>query len=70
MEVNQAFSFQGDGARNSAKLLTELVNEGIRLLVYAGNAGMSLSVHSDPLPLTRANERFNVQLSRAREMGD
>jgi len=38
MEVNQAFSFQGDGARNSAKLLTELVNEGIRLLVYAGNA--------------------------------
>ena len=39
MEVNQAFSLQGDGMRNSAALLSELVDEGIRLLVYAGNAG-------------------------------
>ena len=40
MQVNQAFAFQGDGMRNSAALLPELVNDGIRLLVYAGNAGM------------------------------
>ncbi|KAJ7875366.1 Alpha/Beta hydrolase protein [Mycena olivaceomarginata] len=40
MEVNQAFLFQGDGAHNSAKLLTELVNGGVRLLIYAGNADM------------------------------
>ncbi|KAF9557182.1 hypothetical protein CPC08DRAFT_57845 [Agrocybe pediades] len=38
MEVNQAFTLNGDGARNSASLLPELVNSGIRLLVYAGNA--------------------------------
>ena len=31
---------QDDGMRNSALLLTDLVNEGIRLLVYAGTAGM------------------------------
>ena len=41
MEVNQAFAMQGDGAHNSAALLPDLVNDGIRLLVYAGNAGTS-----------------------------
>ncbi|KAI4518274.1 peptidase S10, serine carboxypeptidase [Schizophyllum commune Loenen D] len=40
MEVNQAFAMQGDGAHNSAALLPDLVNDGIRLLVYAGNADM------------------------------
>ena len=39
MEVNRAFTTQADGMRNSALLLTDLVNEGVRLLVYAGNAG-------------------------------
>ena len=34
------FRLTGDGMRNSAPLLTKLVNDGIRLLVYAGNAGM------------------------------
>ena len=40
MEINQAFLFQGDGSHNSAILLPDLINDGIRLLVYAGNAGM------------------------------
>jgi len=38
MEVNQAFMLQGDGM-NSVALLPDLVNDGIRFLVYAGNAG-------------------------------
>jgi hypothetical protein len=38
MQVNQAFFFQGDGMHNSAILLPELLEDGIRLLVYAGNA--------------------------------
>jgi len=38
LQVNQAFLMQGDGMHNSAPLLTELVNDGIRLLIYAGNA--------------------------------
>ncbi|KAJ7145287.1 serine carboxypeptidase [Mycena filopes] len=37
MDMNKDFALQGDGMRNSKKLLTELVDEGIRLLVYAGN---------------------------------
>jgi cathepsin A (carboxypeptidase C) len=45
-EVNQAFASQADGMRNSALLLTDLVNEGVRLLVYAGNAGMRPTVIS------------------------
>ena len=38
MDVNQAFALSGDWS-NSALLLPELVNDGVRLLVYAGNAG-------------------------------
>lgn len=43
MQVNQAFMFQGDGMHNSAPLLTDLVNDGIRLLIYAGNADYMVS---------------------------
>ncbi|KAJ7260953.1 carboxypeptidase C [Mycena haematopus] len=36
--VSFSFLAQGDGAHNNADLLTELVNGGVRLLIYAGNA--------------------------------
>lgn len=39
MQTNQAFMSQGDGMHNSAMLLPELIDDGVRLLVYAGNAG-------------------------------
>jgi len=38
MQVNQAFMMQGDGMHNAAALLPELVENGVRLLIYAGNA--------------------------------
>ena len=38
MEVNQAFFRQGDGMHNSAALLPEIINDDVKLLVYAGNA--------------------------------
>ncbi|KAG6879893.1 hypothetical protein C0992_009884 [Termitomyces sp. T32_za158] len=44
MDVNRAFAMQGDGMHNSARLLPELVNDGVRLLVYAGNAGALTSL--------------------------
>jgi cathepsin A (carboxypeptidase C) len=43
-KVNQAFIIQGDGAHNSALLLPELINDGVRLLVYAGNADLLCNV--------------------------
>ena len=39
MDVNQAFTLGGDWS-NSALLLPELVNDGVRLLVYVGDAGV------------------------------
>jgi hypothetical protein len=39
IQIAEAFTAQGDGMYNAAPLLTDLVNNGIRLLVYAGNAG-------------------------------
>jgi cathepsin A (carboxypeptidase C) len=42
MEIYQAFMGQGDGMHNSALLLPELIEHGVRLLVYAGNAGTEL----------------------------
>lgn len=39
-EINRAFTFEGDGAHNRAKLLPPLIEDGIRLLVYAGQADM------------------------------
>lgn len=39
-EILQAFAFQGDGAHNRATLLPPLIEDGIRLLVYAGRADM------------------------------
>jgi cathepsin A (carboxypeptidase C) len=41
-EVNTAFTMNGDGMHNTAALLPELVDGGVRLLVYAGNAGAFL----------------------------
>ncbi|KIJ55246.1 hypothetical protein M422DRAFT_23855 [Sphaerobolus stellatus SS14] len=35
-DILDAFLYQGDTARNFAKLLPELLNAGVRLLVYAG----------------------------------
>ncbi|KAJ7451590.1 serine carboxypeptidase [Mycena latifolia] len=39
-EINFSFMLQGDGMRNTKGLLTELVDDGIRLLIYAGNVDM------------------------------
>lgn len=36
MQVNQGFFFQGDGMHDSSALLPPLLNDGIKLLVYAG----------------------------------
>ncbi|EIW66926.1 cathepsin A (carboxypeptidase C) [Tremella mesenterica] len=40
MQINQNFLLQGDGMHNSAALLPELIEAGIRVLLYAGEADM------------------------------
>ncbi|KAG2356226.1 Alpha/Beta hydrolase protein [Suillus spraguei] len=39
MAVNQAFMLQGDSMHDTPLLLTDMVNSGVRLLIYAGNTG-------------------------------
>ncbi|KAG6329897.1 hypothetical protein ID866_9191 [Astraeus odoratus] len=41
VDVYKAFMLQGDSAHNTPALLPELVNNGVRLLVYAGNTDMT-----------------------------
>jgi cathepsin A (carboxypeptidase C) len=50
------FRVTGDGMRNSAPLLTNLVNNGIRLLVYAGNAGMSTVIDANIIAFLKLND--------------
>lgn len=68
-DVSKDFALQADAMRNSALLLTDLVNEGVRLLVYAGNAGQPPHTtletplsHSNAVPLFSIEHRRHVQL--------
>ncbi|GAA5868650.1 hypothetical protein JCM8547_003768 [Rhodosporidiobolus lusitaniae] len=38
MQINQAFQFAGDMAHNTAALIPPLLEDGIRVLIYAGDA--------------------------------
>ena len=63
MDVNQAFTLSGDWS-NSALLLQELVDDGVRLLVYVGNAGeffsLALSRTVICISLSSSNDVGNV----------
>ncbi|KAF9009563.1 carboxypeptidase C [Cyathus striatus] len=65
MEVNQAFSLNGDGAHNSAKLLPELINEGVRLLVYAGNADMMCNYMGNERWVNALDTKFTSEFQAA-----
>jgi cathepsin A (carboxypeptidase C) len=58
MEINQAFMYQGDGMHNSATLLPKLIEHGVRLLVYAGNAGNELCCVAATRSLTTLHSRL------------
>jgi len=60
MQINQAFLLQGDGMHNAGALLPELVNNGIRLLLYAGEADMRKSFH--PSIVNHADEKSSTPL--------
>ncbi|KAF8521571.1 carboxypeptidase C [Hysterangium stoloniferum] len=82
MEVNLAFTLQGDSVHNAAELLVPLLNKGVRLLVYAGKAdfmcnfiGNEAWVHNlDGHPFAEAFKKTQtskwVTLSSGTEAGD
>ncbi|KAG5642320.1 hypothetical protein DXG03_002995 [Asterophora parasitica] len=63
MDVNKAFAMQGDGMRNSARLLPELVNDGVRLLVYAGNADMMCNFIGNERWVEQLDSKFRQEFS-------
>ncbi|KAG2355101.1 peptidase S10 serine carboxypeptidase [Suillus spraguei] len=52
LTVNDAFMNQGDSMHDTPLLLTDMVNSGVRLLIYAGNTG-----------IFQGNERWVEQLN-------
>ncbi|TFK34920.1 carboxypeptidase C [Crucibulum laeve] len=66
MDVNQAFTMNGDGMHNSALLLPELVNDGVRLLVYAGNADMMCNYMGNERWIGQLETKFSKEFSAAK----
>ncbi|KAF9461891.1 serine carboxypeptidase [Collybia nuda] len=62
--INLKFMFKGDGMRNSRALLPELVNEGIRLLVYAGNTDMMCNYMGEEQWISHLETIFLPEFSR------
>ena len=59
MEVNAAFGLTGDSSRGRAGYLPELIEDGVRLLVYAGDADMILVDWTSLSPTREDNLEFS-----------
>jgi len=68
MEVNQAFQLQGDAMHNSGALLEELIDGGVRLLVYAGNADMMCNYIGNERWVENLNTKFSEEFSLAQSL--
>lgn len=68
MEVNQAFTMNGDGMHNSALLLPDLINDGIRLLVYAGNADLMCNYIGNERWVELLETKFNKEFSETKSV--
>ncbi|KAI0789518.1 Alpha/Beta hydrolase protein [Abortiporus biennis] len=66
MEVNQAFFGQGDGMHNSALLLTDLINDGVKLLVYAGNADMMCNYIGNEAWVEKLEHKFHEEFVKTK----
>jgi len=66
MDVNREFTMQGDGMHNSGKLLPELVNDGVRLLVYAGNADMMCNFIGNERWVEELDTKFHSEFAKTK----
>ncbi|KAJ7076093.1 serine carboxypeptidase, partial [Mycena belliarum] len=65
MDMNREFNTRGEGVRNAAKLLPELINDGVRLLVYAGKADMMANYMGNERWVVNLDTKFKSQFSAA-----
>ncbi|TFK25756.1 carboxypeptidase C [Coprinopsis marcescibilis] len=68
MDVNQAFTMNGDGMHNSALLLPELINDGVRLLVYAGNADLMCNYLGNERWVEALETRFSAEFKQSKDL--
>ncbi|KAF7795558.1 hypothetical protein EIP86_006720 [Pleurotus ostreatoroseus] len=68
MEVNQAFFGQGDGMHNSAALLPDLINDDIKLLVYAGNADMMCNFIGNEAWVEKLEHKFHNDFVKSKSL--
>ncbi|KIM82260.1 hypothetical protein PILCRDRAFT_820643 [Piloderma croceum F 1598] len=66
MAINQAFLLQGDSMHNTPLLLTDLINTGVRLLVYAGNADMMCNYIGNERWLEELDTVFHKEFASAK----
>jgi len=66
MAINQAFMMQGDSMHNTPLLLPDLINDGIRLLVYAGNADMMCNYIGNERWVEALEHDFHEEFAAAR----
>ncbi|KAG8966199.1 hypothetical protein FRC03_012317 [Tulasnella sp. 419] len=65
MDVNQAFLGQGDGMKNSAALIPELLENGVRVLIYAGNADYMCNAIGNLQWMEKLDQPFKDDFSKA-----
>ncbi|CUA72871.1 hypothetical protein RSOLAG22IIIB_05058 [Rhizoctonia solani] len=68
MQVNQAFMMQGDGMHNAAALLPELIEDGVRLLIYAGNADFMCNAIGNLQWLEKMESSFQAEFQAAKQV--
>ncbi|KAG8739484.1 hypothetical protein FRC10_005580 [Ceratobasidium sp. 414] len=67
MQVNQAFMMQGDGMHNAAALLPDLIEDGVRLLIYAGNADFMCNAIGNLQWLETLETSFQAEFNAAKQ---
>ncbi|KAI0094232.1 Alpha/Beta hydrolase protein [Irpex rosettiformis] len=65
MDVNQAFFLQGDSMHNSAALLPDIINDDIKLLVYAGNADAMCNFMGNEAWVTKLEHKFHQEFEKS-----
>ncbi|KAJ7151045.1 Alpha/Beta hydrolase protein [Mycena filopes] len=65
MDMNREFNMRGEGVHNAAKLLPELINDGVKLLVYAGKADMMANYMGNERWVENLDTKFKSQFAAA-----
>ncbi|TFY74188.1 hypothetical protein EWM64_g9824 [Hericium alpestre] len=65
-KVNEAFWLQGDGMHNSAARLPELINNDIRLLIYAGHADAACDFMGNERWLSELDHKFHKEFAASK----